>query len=444
MGARLAALLLAGTAGGVGGPADVAHPAALSHLRLVFAPDVVRAELSMQELTLREMPHKHFDRDADGRISTLELEAGWTALQESIAATTWFECGGARHAPVWTIAGYEERGVELEGGGSHFERVIARAEIPRPAGAAALAVHSDLFLEEGNPEHRLLVTVEGLYPRTLETFLSYGRRDWQVDVPVPGGVLRDYLLLGFEHVLLGWDHLAFVAALLFGVAGAASLLAAVTAFTLAHSLTLAAAALGLWTLPPALVEPAIACSVLLVLLAHLRTGADRARAWLPAFAFGLLHGFGFAGVLGDIGLPTEHRALGLLGFNLGVEAGQLACVAPLAALAFALRRWAPAAWPALRRTAALLLLAFAAHLVAGAARAWWWTSAAPLPEPWLEAALGAAALVLGAAAIRLTIARRTPPAERLRPFAAQAALLLLCYAAGVSLAGLRGESGPLS
>jgi hydrogenase/urease accessory protein HupE len=135
-------------------------------------------------------------------------------------------------------------------------------------------------------------------------------------------------MLGVEHILLGIDHLLFVLALLMIVAGWRKLVATVTAFTLAHSITLAAATLGWVHVPQAPVEAVIALSILFVAaeIVHWkqgRPGITRRKPWLVAFTFGLLHGFGFAGALTEIGLPEHAIPLALLFFNLGVEAGQL-------------------------------------------------------------------------------------------------------------------------
>jgi HupE / UreJ protein len=110
----------------------------------------------------------------------------------------------------------------------------------------------------------------------------------------------------------------------------------VTAFTLAHSITLSLAALGLISLPSRLVESAIAASVIVAALSNLR-GAVEGRRWIMAFIFGLIHGFGFASVLADLGLPQGALVLALVGFNVGVELGQLAIVLVFLPVAFWLR-----------------------------------------------------------------------------------------------------------
>lgn len=139
---------------------------------------------------------------------------------------------------------------------------------------------------------------------------------------------RTYFLLGVEHILLGIDHLLFVLALLLLVRNTWMLVKVITAFTVAHSITLAAAALGWAQIPQAPVEAVIALSIMFVAAEILRRKRDEndlvsKAPWVIAFAFGLLHGLGFGGALKEIGLPQSDIPLALLTFNLGVEAGQL-------------------------------------------------------------------------------------------------------------------------
>lgn len=157
-------------------------------------------------------------------------------------------------------------------------------------------------------------------------------------------VLQTYGALGLEHILTGWDHLIFVLGLLLWIRKPRALFWSLSAFTLAHSVTLSLAALGLIHFPPALVEALIALSIL-VLAVELadKTGqgppAVSSTPVVLAFGFGLLHGLGFAGGLARIGLPANDVPLALFGFNVGVELGQIAFVTVLlgfGALAFRL------------------------------------------------------------------------------------------------------------
>lgn len=160
--------------------------------------------------------------------------------------------------------------------------------------------------------------------------------------PSPWSTAATYLELGVEHILLGFDHLLFVLGLLLITQGTRQLVATVTAFTVAHSITLALATLGFVHVPPAPVEAVIALSIafIAVEVLHVRHGrrslATKA-PWLIAFAFGLLHGLGFAGALSEVGLPEGQIPIALLFFNLGVEAGQLLFVGGVLALVASIR-----------------------------------------------------------------------------------------------------------
>lgn len=153
-----------------------------------------------------------------------------------------------------------------------------------------------------------------------------------------------YGVLGFEHILEGWDHLLFVLALVLLIRDARRLIGAITAFTIAHSITLALAALGHLSIPGPPVEATIALSVVFLAVEYLKRREGEPRLserapWIVAFAFGLLHGLGFAGALREIGLPDTDIALALLAFNLGVEAGQLVFVAMILITGFVVRKF---------------------------------------------------------------------------------------------------------
>lgn len=175
--------------------------------------------------------------------------------------------------------------------------------------------------------------------------------------PAGNLVVADYLWLGIGHILLGPDHLLFVLCLLLIVGGTRKLVATITAFTLAHSLTLGLAVLGFISVPQAPVEAVIALSILLLAteLARQssgRTGLVHRRPWLVALCFGLLHGLGFAGALGEIGLPPADAYAALFSFNVGVEVGQLLFVALVLGVLSLLGR-ANVAWLALARSGSI-------------------------------------------------------------------------------------------
>ena len=189
--------------------------------------------------------------------------------------------------------------------------------------------------------------VRRLTPNSPSTIVPEQPSSWDV--------VATYLVLGVEHILLGIDHLLFVLALLLLIRGVRRLVLTVTAFTVAHSITLAAATLGWLTVPGAPVETTIALSILFLAAqlgrAPVAGGAGHAAAdltarfpWIVAFSFGLLHGFGFAGALAEVGLPEGAIPVALLFFNVGVEIGQLLFIAAVLASGWAIGR-APVAVP---------------------------------------------------------------------------------------------------
>lgn len=170
-------------------------------------------------------------------------------------------------------------------------------------------------------------------------------------------VAQTYFITGIDHILFGYDHLLFVVSLVLLLSGLWTVAKAVTAFTIAHSITLIGTTMGFLGLPQRPVESVIALSILFLAVEIVKKRPDTPRLseripWVVAFGFGLLHGFGFAGALREIGLPGGDVPTALLTFNLGVEAGQLAIVFATAALLALLRRFAAAYYPLLNRIAA--------------------------------------------------------------------------------------------
>ncbi len=196
-------------------------------------------------------------------------------------------------------------------------------------------------------------------------------------VPQAPGLLdvaRSYFGLGVDHILQGADHLLFVFALLLLIRDPWRLVAAVTAFTVAHSLTLAAASLGWLVIPGPPVEAIVALSIMFLASELLleREGEQRLTErypWVVAFAFGLLHGLGFARALKEIGLPEGDVPLALLTFNLGVEAGQLLFIAVVLVAGSLLRRLDPRLVDGLRRPRSVGLVSMA-YLIGGVSAYW--------------------------------------------------------------------------
>jgi hypothetical protein len=296
------------------------------------------------------------DRDGDGALSTVELEQGQEALGAYVLAHDTVSVPAPASEGAWIPLAGTLASAALDASASGFGelpwvQVELRYRADQPL--EALAVESLVFVEK-NPWHRdfLEVVWNGEEPvrRLLEgtnrTFVSEAASRRRP------GVLGFFVRLGIEHILTGYDHLAFLLALFVAARGWRALLGVVTAFTLAHSLTLGLVALDLGGVtahvPARLVELAIALSIAYVGCENLlrRSAYD---PWLEAFGFGLLHGLGFAGFLGDALAGEPLVVTALFGFNVGVELGQLAFVLLLALLVrLALRRRRrPAEEPAL-------------------------------------------------------------------------------------------------
>lgn len=238
---------------------------------------------------------------------------------------------------------------------------------PKPAGIAFVAEWVSTCpggLKGG------LIRIEGLERTQTDVLVRYELEPGRVDshrltanmpefvVPAPQGawgVFAVYGSLGVDHILSGVDHLMFVFALLLLIRDRGRLIGAITAFTVAHSLSLAAASLGWIVVPAPPVEAVVALSIMFLAAELMRPADEGLRLterfpWLVAFAFGLLHGLGFARALLEVGLPEGEVPLALLAFNLGVEAGQLMFVALVLMVGVFLGRLYPVVMAAARRS----------------------------------------------------------------------------------------------
>ncbi len=270
------------------------------------APCALAHEMSMAEMELRE-------------TSPGEFTWQWYATSDKRAVTEDL-------APRWPEHCVEEQGA-LHCGAQGLTGTVSVDGVGERYSAAMLRIH---WLDG---EVRVY-TLTSSQPRVELFGSSEDRRSWFQ-------ISSAYIVLGIEHILSGYDHLLFVCSLLFLVSFRRQLLWTITAFTAAHSLTLASAALGWLTLRPPPVEASIALSIVLVAAEGLHDKQTIARRWpaLVAFLFGLIHGLGFAGALKEIGLPEHYLPAALLSFNVGVELGQLLVVGMAWLLWLALRRW---------------------------------------------------------------------------------------------------------
>jgi hypothetical protein len=209
-----------------------------------------------------------------------------------------------------------------------------------------LTIHDNLFDVLGADYHTL-AKIE--WPGGTQQFaFQPDARETRIAIAAIGESSRgvgSFFPLGIEHILTGYDHLLFLLALILRGGNIWSLLKIITAFTLAHSITLALAALNIVTLPDQLIEATIALSIAYVAAENLFMRKAVSHRWAVSFLFGLVHGFGFSSVLRELGLPREGLVWALLNFNLGVEAGQATAVLAAVPILFWLRRfkWEPRA-----------------------------------------------------------------------------------------------------
>ena len=241
----------------------------------------------------------------------------------------------------------------VQAGGADSATVTLVVDFACPSGFRALEVRDDIFDLLG-PEHHTLMKVEWA-DQTRQVALEPGSRDarFSAGAPVTENT-TSFVLLGVEHILSGYDHLLFLVALLLSGGTLLALLKIVTAFTVAHSVTLSLAVLDLVALPDRLVEAVIALSIAFVAAENLAPRPAVGRRWLVSFAFGLVHGFGFSSALRELGLGRENLVVSLLSFNVGVELGQALVIAALLPLLALLRRTRWKSWAIAGSSAAIL------------------------------------------------------------------------------------------
>lgn len=324
----LASIVLPALIGSIAAPRVAAHDPGVSAAHVRLAPHAIRVTVGLDRLDALRwlgLPETSADAfDPERLRAALTRDAGrfWAVRRDAIDAAPRLES-------VAIVNGDDVR-------------VVLTYPAPRDVATNdALHLHA-AFITRVARGHRHLVSVFDAAGRERSTHLLSAttasvRLDPRPDAPPPtSGTTGGFFILGVEHILIGFDHLLFLLALLLAGGGLMATVRTVTAFTVAHSITLAVAALGVWQPAGAVVEPLIALSIVLVAVENLvRRGKSLGHRWSIAFALGLVHGFGFAGVLAELGVPAGSILPSLVGFNLGVEAGQVAVVL----LAYPLLAW---------------------------------------------------------------------------------------------------------
>lgn len=289
--------------------------------------------------------HAHELKLSDSELAFEGTKARWTHKVHANDFDLKF-----RRADAKILQDYVSQRLTLNAGGQScaFERLdVTREESAQtvlltlnydcPKPQPPLQVHYDMFY--GDLSHRHLMQAK-LAEKTLSYTFAPGSVDFTFSETSLAQSILAFLKLGLEHILIGYDHILFVLALIFGAKRFKDLLWLITSFTLAHSLTLALATLEIITLPPSVVEPIIAASIVfLALLDLFAKGPQTPRVMiLLTFGFGLIHGLGFSYVLQEANLRAGPLAVPLVSFNLGVELGQILIVALVYPLTLGLSR----------------------------------------------------------------------------------------------------------
>lgn len=291
-----------------------AHDPGLSSLRLSVSADNLTAKLTFSRSELTPLASIS-DRAALEKLgsSLIEIESGGSPLPCHIEA------------------------IELDDSSNAIHFILT---FPAPRGSL-ISVRSMLIgrLALGHREFASLIDADGrvLYEGLLDAQNSEFKASLSPSRSLVG-MFGQLLVTGIEHILTGYDHLAFLLALLLAATSLREVTKIITSFTIAHSITLAMSALDVVSIPSIIVEPMIAVSIVFVGIENLLRREPRGR-WMLTFGFGLIHGFGFASALKEMGIGHGLRAaVPLLSFNLGVEAGQLAIAAAVLPVIWMLRR----------------------------------------------------------------------------------------------------------
>jgi hydrogenase/urease accessory protein HupE len=299
---------------GIGLPAE-AHQINLVTARVALAGDRrVSVELGLK------------GSDVDRLIGATTYDAQQDAVDPAAVET-------ARDA----ILGYLDRHLAVTGGGTACapggavilpdgDGIVYRNSFACANAAGDIVYRSTVLTEKDKAARQVVLIAQG--KAETQALLDAGNTTVTLSTAPPSlsSTMQRYLVTGIEHIFLGYDHIAFLVAIVLWARRLVPVIKIVTAFTIAHSLTLSLAALHVLVIPSRIVEPAIAASIVFVAVENFFS-RDIDKRWRVAFLFGLIHGLGFAGALREIGLPPDAIVPALAAFNVGVEIGQIAIVA---------------------------------------------------------------------------------------------------------------------
>lgn len=339
------ALLIVGLGQGYAG----AHGLSSSYTTLTVSDTGVAVEVALSVADM--IAHFGLDADNNQRVSREEVASALPTFLPALNQYLHIKLNGSIR-PLSTA----EATVMQPASGLELFVLHATLDSPGFLNEVTLSLSTAFFELLGQNHSHFVKVVSAQQTQQAILSLANPRHTFVFDQPLhPQTELAAFLYLGIKHIFLGYDHVLFLLALIIAGGGFWCIIKIVTAFTLAHTVTLILAALQIVSLPAQFVESAIALSIAYVALENLIKPTIDHR-WLVAFAFGLVHGFGFANVLRELSLPTANRVGCLLSFNVGVEAGQAAIVALLYPAILAIARHP--AQKTVSRAISLIILAF--------------------------------------------------------------------------------------
>jgi hydrogenase/urease accessory protein HupE len=292
-----------------------AHQVNISTARVeVRADRVVAVEVALKGSDVDRITGSHVFDEQSGTVDAAKVAAAAAPIAAYIAAHV--SVTGADGAPC--AAGAPE--VTADGDGVITRNTFSCAKV-----AGDLVYHSTVLTASNSSARQVVLLGSG--PDAAQALLDDTNTTVALSVPPPSllSVMQRYTVTGIEHIFLGYDHIAFLIAIVLWARRLLPVIKIVTAFTIAHSITLSLAALQIVVIPSTIVEPAIAASIVFVAVENFFS-RDIDGRWKVTFAFGLIHGFGFASALQEFGLPANAVVPALAAFNIGVEIGQVAIV----------------------------------------------------------------------------------------------------------------------
>lgn len=305
-----------------------AHDASYGYSQIQVKSDQVDAMIAIDQKSIIELGE--IDSDGDGSLTKGEMDAGYEAVVDPYFKDKLYITVGENRIQ------YQLQRIEVP----DFTVVQFYFTFPSEQPLYDVKLHYHLFYELSNDNHKNVSTIYVGDDEPVEYIFGAEQRVWEGGV-TPGfwQNLLQFIVLGTEHILIGYDHILFLLALVVVGLPIRQVVFIITSFTVAHSITLIMASLNVVSLPGLWVEAVIALSIIYVAVENIVRKREVPYRWLITFVFGLIHGFGFANVLREIMIPPQHIVSSLLAFNVGVELGQLLLFAFILPLLWLLKKY---------------------------------------------------------------------------------------------------------